>query len=110
MSITIRPTTAHHDAPQVNMANGNAAALFDLLGLDFDGDWGETTAADMIGRALLAAGLLNVATDDERGRPGITDSRWTEGGRRPGYLAEKLGQVYRVAEWAQTHGAGVCWS
>ncbi|GGM27604.1 hypothetical protein GCM10011608_10540 [Micromonospora sonchi] len=106
MSITITPNAA--GSPEVNMANGNAAQVFDLLGLEFDGDWGNTTGPDFLGRVLLALALLDTTTDVE-GRPEVVDGRWTEGGRRPGYLAERLTQLHDLALWAVEHDADVEW-
>lgn len=108
MSITFAPTTA--GGPEVNMANGNAAQVFDLLGLHFDGDWGEAPAEDFLGRVLLAQGLLDVATDDERGLPGFREGNWIECGRRPGYMADRLAQLHEIATWAIEHYTAVGWS
>lgn len=107
MSITITPTTG---GPQVNMANGNAAQVFDLLGVDFDGDCGETSAQDFLGRVLIALALVDTTADDTDGTPSATNTRWTDCGRRPGYLAEKLGVLWEVATWAVEHNTAVRWS
>ncbi|WP_341719876.1 hypothetical protein QQG74_09320 [Micromonospora sp. FIMYZ51] len=107
MSITITPNAA--EAPSINMNGGNAKQVFDLLGLEFDGDWGNTTGPDFLGRVLLALALLDTTTDGV-GRPEAVDGRWIEGGRRPGYLAERLTQLHGLALWAIEHGADVEWS
>jgi len=104
LDLTTRP-----EVPQINMANGNAAALFDLLGLEFDGDFGEAPAEDFLGRVLLAQAMLDVTTD-EHGRPDIEDGRWITCGRRPGYLAERLTHLHEIATWAREHDAVVAWS
>lgn len=93
----------------VNVNSRNGADLLALLGLEFDGDFGGTTAEDFLGRVLLAQALLDVATDDVHGRPVVTEYRWTTGGRRPGYLAEKLAELHDVAQWAAAHHAEVQW-
>lgn len=108
MSITITPNAAA--APTVNMANGNAAEVFDLLGIDFDGDWGTTTGPDFLGRVLLAIALLHTATADAQGRPDRVDDSIVECGRRPGYLAERLAALHDLAVWACEHHADVTWS
>lgn len=108
MSITFAPTLT--GGPQVNMANGNAAQVLDLLGLDFDGDYGDTTAADFLGRVLLAQALLDTTTDDEIGRPEVVGRNWIEWERRPGYLAEKLTLLHEIATWAHQRHADVRWS
>jgi hypothetical protein len=105
LDLTTRP-----GVPQVNMANGNAVALVDLLGLDFDGDFGEAPAEDFLGRVLLAQALLDVTVDDEHGRPDVRDGNWITCGRRPGYLAERLAQLHEIATWAHEHDAVVAWS
>jgi hypothetical protein len=97
MSVTITAATITADGvldltsrpgvPQLNLNDGNAAELFDLLGLQFDGDFGEAPAADLLGRVLLAQALLDVATDNEHGRPGYAEGHWNTCGRRPGYNA-----------------------
>lgn len=89
------------EGPEVNMNVGNAAVVCDLLGLD--PEYGETTAADLLGRVLLAQALLDVTHDDEQGLPASTDGRWTWGARRPGYLAEKLAELHKLANTAQGH-------
>lgn len=103
MSITIRADQA--GTPEVNMHNGNAARVLDLLGIAWDGDLGEATAEDFLGRVLLAQAL---AGDDE-GVPAIEDGRWHVGGRRPGYLAGTLTELADIAEWARRAGAAVVW-
>lgn len=107
MSVTFAP--AIEGAPEVNMANGNAAQILDLLGLDFDGDWGETRADDFLGRVLIAQALLTVATDDAHGLPAVQERNWTDCGRRPGYLAERLTDLHRLATWAVDNQAAVTW-
>ncbi|MEV5819353.1 hypothetical protein AB0L22_09270 [Micromonospora haikouensis] len=107
MSITITPNA--NNAPEVNMANGNAAQVLDLLGLTFDGDWGTTTGPDFHGRVLLALALLDHATGDVEGRPEVVDDNWVECGRRPGYLAERLAALHDLAVWAVEHHADVEW-
>lgn len=104
MSITFTPESA---GPNVNMANGNAAEVLDLLGYPTDEPEGEATAEDFLGRVLLALALLDVSTDDEHGRPTVHDGRWVEVGRRPGYLAERLHQLHEIATAAQ--GGTVAW-
>jgi hypothetical protein len=107
MSITI--TAAQDGAPQVDMHNGNAADVLDLLGICWDGDLGEAPAEDFLGRVLLAQALLDVARDDQEGTPALHEGRWHVGGRRPGYLAERLTELHDVADWAARAGVAVVW-
>jgi hypothetical protein len=106
MSITI--TADQNGAPQVNMHNGNAATVLDLLGITWDGDLGEATAEDFLGRVLLAQALLDVTTDDQ-GFPALDEGRWHSGGRRPGYLAGQLDDLHTLADWAARAGVAVVW-
>ena len=106
MSITFAPSA--DGGPSVNMANGNAAQVLDLLGLAEE-CYGELPAEDILGRVLVAQGLLGVATDDEQGRPEVRDGNWIECGRRPGYLAEKLAELHEIATWARERHAVVWW-
>lgn len=108
MSITIR--TAARRGPEINMSTGNAAQLMQLLGYDEEAMWNcePVTGEDLLGRVLLAHALLDVATDDERGRPAVT-GRWTEWGTEPGYLAGRLAELADLASWAATNGHKVVW-
>lgn len=108
MSITITPTLA--GGPTVNMANGNAAQVFDLLGLTFNGDYGDTSAEDFLGRVLLAQALLDTTTDDTVGRPAVVGRNWIDWERRPGYLAEKLALLHEIATWAHERHTTIRWS
>lgn len=106
MSITFQTTHTH--GPELNMANGNAAAILQLLGLPAD-PGGEATAEQMLGRILIAQALLDVATDDENGTPDVHDGRVIYCGRRPGYLAERLADLQEIATWAHQHHVPVVW-
>ncbi len=109
MSITFAPALV--GGPTVNMADGNAAQVIDLLGLTYDGDYVERAAEDFLGRVLLAQALSEVATDDTRGLPArIEGGNWIDCGRRPGYLAERLTELHEIATWAHERNAVVIWS
>ncbi|WP_181871642.1 hypothetical protein [Sphaerisporangium album] len=104
MSITFTTT----GGPELNLASGNAARLLELLGLTEP--WGECEAEDFLGCVLTARGLLDVATDDEQGRPTVTDDgRWTWCGTPPGYLAGRLAELQDIATWAHQHHGPVFW-
>ncbi|MER6830873.1 hypothetical protein ABT352_33105 [Streptosporangium sp. NPDC000563] len=107
MSITF--STSFRNGPEVNMANGNAARLLDLLGYDAQEGWGEAPAEDFLGRTLLAQGLLDITTDDEQGRPTVEDGRFIYCGTAPGYLAGRLTELREVAIWAYHHHTTVAW-
>jgi hypothetical protein len=93
--------------PVLNVANGNAARLFELLGLGEEWD-GEVPAEDFLGRCLLAHALLDIA-GDEQGRPDVHDGRFVECGYPPGYLAGRLVELHGIAEWAHHHHVPVVW-
>lgn len=105
MSITFHTPLG---GPELNVANGNAVDLFELLGLPVE-EWGEAPAEDLLGRLLIAQALLDVASDDEHGRPDVTDGRHTFCGRRPGYLADRLAELQKIATWAHQHHVPVVW-
>ncbi len=118
MSITFSATADR--APQVNMNNGNAAAVLGLLGYGTEqaevlgqpvyyGE-GEAAAEDFLGRTLLALALVDAASDDETGRPAVQDGNWWPGGRRPGYLAGRLAELHELGLWARRCEATVFWS
>ena len=65
---------------------------------------------------LTARALLDLGTDDEHGKPAVADGGPGTGrmlvidcGRRPGYLAERIGQLEDIARDAAVHGARVTW-
>ncbi len=118
MSITFSATADL--APQVNMANGNAAAVLELLGYGTEqaevlgqpvyfGE-GEAAAGDFLGRILIALALVDASSDDETGRPEVQDGNWWHGGRRPGYLAGRLAELHELGLWARQREAEVFWS
>lgn len=108
MSITFHTTATR--GPELNLANGNAARVLELLGYDLAEEWGgEAHAEDFLGRTLLAQGLLDVATDDEHGRPTVYDGRDVWCGTAPGYLAGRLAELHQLATWAHQHHALVVW-
>lgn len=135
MSISFTAQWGAEGDPQfgedINMANGNAAVVLDLLGyheqtepgvivlgacVSLPAAFGETTPEDLLGRIAVARWGLDAATDDEHGKPSVSDGGPGTGramvidcGRRPGYLAEKLDALEAVARDAEAHGGRVCW-
>lgn len=106
MSITFAPAAG--TGPQLNVSNGNAAQLLELLGLPRECE-GTEPAEGFLGRVLLAQALLSTATVDDLGFPEVRQGNWIDCGRRPGYLAEKLSQLHQVATWALRHRQPVGW-
>ncbi|NKS56267.1 hypothetical protein GS504_01390 [Rhodococcus hoagii] len=110
------------EGPSLNVCNQNAAALLAVLGLtetiaDDTGAQSRTTpafdaggedAATFLGRILLAQALA--PTDPGRPVTQSSDGRFVDGGRRPGYTQEKLGELERIARWALEHDREVTWA
>lgn len=104
MSITFTPVNG---GPSVNLANGNARQVLDLL--SFDGDWGEAPAEDFLGRVLIALALLSFLTEDDEGQPLDDEHQWIDCGPGPGYLADRLTDLHDIAMWAADHRSAVMW-
>lgn len=116
MSVTFSvyfKATGMFDGPEVNMANGNAAYMAGLLGIERDEDgclFGEMDAEDFLGRVVLARGL-------SVGDPGVpqTETRGERGalfidcGRHEGYADQRLIDLEEVAHYAVDHAATVAW-
>lgn len=102
--------------PELNMSNANAVHLLALLGFTHDEDYhgGVVDAQDFLGRILLAEAMLDVATDDEHGRPSVEHKgggmTLIECGTEPGYLADRLAILHEVATWAQHRHLKVAWA
>ena len=92
--------------PEVNMANGNARHVLDLLGLDTEDACGSVTGEDMLGRVLMAQA---VAPTDE-GTPTYTDGIMTNIGRWAGYSESRLAEIESVARFAIERELEVQWS
>lgn len=104
----VQPAVAE---PEVNMANGNAADLLDVLGLAEGEDFsdycvGSLKAEDFLGRVLIAKGVAPVSPARLPERDGIM----IYGGRQEGYVQEKLDLLQEVAEWAIANKREVVWS
>jgi hypothetical protein len=114
------------DGSWVNMSNANAADVLSALGLDacaLATQGAALDADDLLGRCLIA---LAVAPEDEGfdayeltrdevyANPllaalggGEGGPRVFRGGRRPGYLQERVRQVASIAEGAKARGVRV---
>lgn len=96
-------------APEVNLANVNAADLLAALGYDADDLYGEAEAEDFLGRVLLRIGLPAdepVPTVETRGALG---ARFVSRGRPEGALQGYCERLVAVAEAARRAGAVVTW-
>jgi hypothetical protein len=102
----------------VNVHNGNASALLRLLG--YSASWpleGEDDPAEFLARvrrAGMRAGNISGADGGTPpavdGGPGTGRARWIDCGRRPGYFAERLPDLEKVARDAKRHGGMVVWA
>lgn len=100
------------EAPEVNVSNGNAWHLAQVLGLDTDdlAVCGSEDAEVFLARVLMAQAVTPAdqgsATVTYRGMGG---ARIYDCGREAGYTDRRLAQVLEVAEWAVAHGVRVTW-
>lgn len=103
------------EVPEVNMANGNAAAVFSALGINLDFAQG----GSMSGQELLGYVLMAIATgpDDTGIAPAVTGgpevgqrgATMVDCGMRPGYYAERFAQIGEIATIAARLGRNVYW-
>lgn len=113
MGVQFFPATgAHDDRPDLDVNVANGRTLLDMLGL-IPNDEAELSgicpAGEFAARVKQAQELLPLTSDAE-GTPAVQDGdRWFSGGRRPGYLADRLAVLAKVAQWAARHDAPVCW-
>jgi hypothetical protein len=100
-----------HDFVTVNLANGNAARVMQLLGYTGDDIYcGSAAVDDFLGRLLVADGLLE--TSDERAPQTFTGHRGAtliDLGERAGYLNEKISLLIDLANWAKANNSDICW-
>ena len=92
-------------AQSINLSNGNAVGVLDLLGYTGEEMYGESDAEDFLGRVLMA---LAVAPADE-GRPTFQDGITVYGGTEPGYKQNRLRQLHELALSASRAGTSVVW-
>lgn len=95
------------DAPMINVSNRNAELLLGSLGYEDDGEW-VFDPAELDARLLLALQFGGAYPD--HGTPSVTSYPergpiWTDVGVRPGYLADRYGQLREVCAVAMNlHG------
>lgn len=93
------------EEPSVDMANANAAAVLDVLGLPVDDMAGEEDAEAFLGRVLLALAVAPASAE----LPTFQEGNVVFGGRRAGYVQERLAQLRGLAETARALGLRVTW-
>jgi len=108
----IRAEVVDPDAPEVNMANSNAQSVLLAMDLDPEGLCGSEDGARFYERVLIA-----LATDrlDEAVPPmqmNLHDGKASVfyGGRRAGYITERLEQLLQIAEYARDRSLPVVWA
>lgn len=114
--------TVVREAPELNLANANAAYVLDTLGYTDPEQQisGCCDAVNFLGRVLTALALapadagrpaMSMHGDDLRSTPlGLESSRNIDCGRRPGYLQDQLHHLHDLAQWAVLHGQPVVWA
>lgn len=103
---------AHTDLEvSINVNNGNARHLLELLGLPFDGNGGTLDAHDFKGRVLVAMALnpADAGVPAHTAHSDLLGMTVIDGGRRPGYTDERLTALLDVAEAAIRQGRTVSW-
>lgn len=116
MSVTIYTSSTSTTAPEVNMANGNAIRVLDLVGITGDDAYcGSMSGEDLLGRVLVALALTPEDEGTDTYEAGPDEGHFQGGthifcGRRPGYLQDRLEQLHDIATFAAAEGATVRWS
>jgi hypothetical protein len=94
-------------APYLNVSNRNAGDLLTLLGYGQNEDLcGSTSAADLLGRVLIAVAVEPA----DAGRPSTTSGNLIDCGRPAAYFEDRLAELRTVCEWAEARGVGVAWA
>lgn len=106
------------DCPHINMANGNAMAILDLIGLPVDECCGEVDAKDLprTMRAIIKAQNVEARRQGitelpyESGGPGTGHCRVVYGGRSEGYVMARLQDLMGLAKHCQDNDCGFYWA
>jgi len=104
------------DCPTINMANGNAYAIMELLGCNLDYS-GHVKVEDLprIQRAIIkarnVASVRTGATAEpyESGGPGTGQCRVVYCGRDDYYVSRRLSEFQELVEHCQEKGCGFYW-
>ena len=105
VSTWITPEAVYPEAPEVHMCNGRAVEVMMALDLDIEDLCGGEDAETFYARTLIA-----LAQDrDDAEVPGFRDGNMYYGGRREGYITERLTELLEVAEFARAKGLTVTW-
>lgn len=97
----------------LNLNNRNAHDVLALLGLlDEDEEWdlsGYVSGEDFLGRVLIALAGLDLTTDDANGLPRVTEGNFTEWGRQPHYLRDRLNELREMADVSMKGNQLISW-
>lgn len=95
------------DAPWVNMSNFNASSVLEVLGVDIEdsGYSGVFDPDDLLARVNIG---LAVAPESAE-RLTYAEGNMVIGGRKEGYVQDRLHDVIEVAEHAKRMGREVVW-
>lgn len=107
------------ERPSLNVANGNAGALLEALGLIHDGMstdersdvfcGGSVPAEDFLGRVMLAQAVAPVSAEVPAHTVPAPGARFIECGRSEGYVQDRLVHLREVAEFAAARDIPVEW-
>ena len=109
-------TRKEPDCPTVNMANGNACVMLELLGLPVDcyGDVAVESVPNVI-RAIIKAQNVSTRRQDatadpyESGGPGTGQCRVIYGGRDEDYISRRLNDLMQFVQYCQENDCGFHW-
>lgn len=96
--------------PEVQMSNGNAITILDVLGIQVGEEFsdrcsGSMSASDMRGRILMAQAL----NPTDEGSDTITVGNMVDFGRPEGYTDSKLSALIEVVEFAERNNVNITW-
>lgn len=114
MSISFYPEGVHRDLDDplyMNVSNTRGVEILQYLRVEFD-------RHDLVGSVDPNELLARIADADpiDTGVPAYErprvegQPRWIEGAIRPGYFAERFGELKVIAEYAREHHLRVVWS
>ncbi len=99
------------ESPSVNVSERNAVLLLQALGyrepFECSPLAGAATVEEFRGRVLTA---LALARADDGAPWRETSPRFTDCGRRPGYLQDRLEELHELADWCIQHHREIQWA
>jgi hypothetical protein len=108
VSITFKLQIEGH-SEEVNVCNGNAAALMVLAGLQ-SAPYGEIPLERL---ETVITKLLRALNSEPTRAQAVTSvaegPRWSEGARTDEYLRRRVGETVALLIFARTQGCGVVW-